>query len=811
MKTVFQDLRYAARTLRMNPGFTLVAVATLALGIGANTALFSLVDAVLLHPFPLVQADGIVSVETDSSSYPLYRDLAAQTRQLSALACFRDRPFSVGVAGRSALVPGAIVSGNYFTTLGVKPYLGRTLLSDDDAGSPGRPVAVISVSLWKRMLGGDSSIVGKPLSLNGVPFTIVGIAPEGFRGTRLEVSPDIWIPVSSWPLAATGRFQKLDIESRNWGWLEMAGRLRPGVTSEQAGSELISLIKLNAKTHPNTLSSQVELSLLPVQEGAVRFGGRSETLRFVSLLVAVTGLALLVACANLANLLLARMAGRTREIGIRQALGAGRGRLIRQLLTESMLLAVLGGAAGVLVAEWGIGFLARFQLPGRIPAEQLHLGIQPRVLLFALAASVLTGILFGLAPALRAGRVDLVSALKEGGQLAAPGVSRTRRAVVATQVALCMCLLAGAGLFLRSLKNLAALEQGFQSTGVATASMDMSLQRYEPAQAVALLKGARERIGTTPGMEASWALLGPLYPGEFTETLELEGYVPPDGKNPLAAMDAVGPGFFSLLRIPIVKGREFDERDGKGAPPVVIVNESLARTYWPGRDPIGLHMKAAGVMAEVVGLAADVRYLHPRQAAQPFFFVPHLQLIELEGVSEVTILTRSGAGAGSAAAALSKELDRQDASLPTFSEAPLEARLGELLLAERLTMTLLALFGALSLALAAVGIYGVVAFSVGQRTREIGIRIALGASRRDVLLLILREGLAPVGAGAAFGVAGAWAFGRLISTSLFGVGGGDPLTLAAVLALLAAAAVFACLLPARRAARLDPMRALRYE
>ncbi len=810
MTTLLQDLRYALRSFAKSPGFTAAAVLILALGIGANTAIFSLVDAVVLRPLPgVARPQALADLTGGTVSYPWYRSVRESTPAFAGLAAWRQREMILSGAGVAEHIRGGIVSGNYFETLGARPALGRLFAPADEES--GQTIAVIGQKLWKARFGSDPSIIGKALQLNGVPFTVIGLAPEGFRGTAFGMTPDLWVPIGSWSSLATGSFRSLDIHKRGWGWLTVFGRLKPGISLPQAQAAIEVATRQELAAFPNDTPDDMRIVLRPTLRDAAGFGHSGDPVGFLAMLVAAVAVALAIACANLANLLLARAAAREKEIAVRQALGAGRSRLVRQLLTESVALAAAGGAAGVLVASWALGLIVRMPLPGDFSLASFEPTLDPRALGFSLLLSVATGLAFGLLPALHASRTSVGSALKASGTIGSPR-SAARGVLVVAQVSLCLVLLIAAGLLGRSLQRALATDLGFQPRGLTLASVRPGLQRYDVARAGAFLRDLPQRVAASPGVRgASWVSLVPLSGGQWVETFTIEGQPPPD-KRPETEINVVGAGFFRTMEIPLVSGREFDDdRDRDGAVPVVMVNEAMARRYWPGQSQLGRRLNIAGEDRTVVGVSRNFRTGSIGDEPVPQVYLPLSQGVPRAGMEAVTLVVRGRSPATDVGAIVRNEVRRLDPAMPVYALRTFDAELGGQLLAQRLGSSLLGLFGVLSLALAAVGIYAVVSYSVARRTREIGIRMALGARVTDVRALIVSQSAAPLAAGLALGLLLGAASARLLRAFLYGVSPWDPVTFFAAAMLLGLCGIAAAWLPTRRATRIDPMTALRSE
>ena len=816
MEALWQDLRYGWRGLRANLGFTLVAVLSLALGVGANTAVFSLVDAVLLRPLPVERPDQLIALTTvdhHGDGYPhglSYADLTDYRKMdnvFAGLAVFAPVPLSLTSGGASERVWGVIAAGNYFELLGVKPILGRAFRPDDDRAPGASPVAVISHGFWQRRFGADPGAVGRTVSLNGHAFTIVGIAPEGFVGTEVIFAPDVWVPVMMHGEVLPGSDNLLTTRpAHNFRAL---GRLRPGVSLAQAQAAADVTAGQLEQAYPAT-NKGVRLRLFPQREARIEAGMGQTLALMAGVIMAVVGLVLLISCTNVANLLLARAATRRKEIGIRLALGAGRWRLVRLLLVESVLLALLGGGAGALVAFWGVDLLQGFRPPTDIPFL-LALRLDTRVLGYTFALSLVTGVVFGLAPALQASRPDLVGALK--GEAAAVGRGarryRLRDLLVVAQLALSLLLLICAGLFLKSLQGARRVDPGFNPDRALTMSVDLSRQGYDEARGREFFRRSAERVEALPGVEsASWASPLPLSFSSEGADVVIEGFVPrPDQDRVGIMMSTVGLKYFQTLGTPLLDGRDFSAEDREGKPGVVIVNETMARRYWPGRGALGRRLSLSGAQGpylEVVGVARDGKYRQLGEEPRPYMFLPLLQNYR----GEATLVVR---GAGELAG-VRREVQALDSNLAIFDVKTLAEHVaGRALLGPRMGATLLAIFGLVGLLLAAAGIYGVISYTVTQRTREIGVRMALGARAPDVLRMVLAQGGQFVFAGIALGMVAAVALTRVLASLLYGVSSTDPAIFFGVSLLLAGVALLACLLPARRAAKVDPLVALRQE
>lgn len=822
MQTLFQDLRYGARMLVKQPSFTLIVVFTLALGIGANGVIFSLVNALLLRPLPVDKPQELAAVYTSdfssgelgASSYPDYVAFRDRNQSFSGLVLYVPQPLSLNVDGVNERTFGEIVSGNYFSVLGLRPALGRGFLPEEDRKPGAAAVTVISHKFWQTRFGGDAAIVGRNIKLNGQPFTIVGVAPEKYTGLLRGIAVDWWVPAMMMDQLTPGN-QNLT-ERGNRGMLLM-GRLKPGVSLTQAQADFRNIAAQLYKEWPqaweNIRRQGRAVSVVPESESRIMPQARMPLMIFAALLLTVVGLVLLIACANIANLLLARAAARRKEIAIRLALGAGRGRLIRQLLTESILLALLGGSAGLALAVWGADLLMAFKPPVPIPLE-INLPVDWRVLGFLAGLSLLTGIIFGLVPALAASRPEVVGALKDEGGGGA-GRGRLRGALVIAQVAVSLLLLICAGLFLRSLQNASSIDPGFDADNLLTVSMDLELQGYDEARGRQFSAQLLERVRAVPGIvSASLANGLPLGLGGRSG-ITIEGYNSQQDEDMEVYNSTVAPGYFETLRIPMLQGRTFETQDHAEAPGVAIVNEAFAKRYWPGQPPLGKRIQTGAVREgtntapylTVVGVARDGKYNSLGEDATPFFYSNLTQ----QYASSPTLIVRTAGNPTDSLATVRNAVETLDKNLPLYDVKTMRQHLGVALLPARLAGGALGIFGLLALLLAAAGLYGVMSNAVAGRTREIGIRMALGANTFEVLQLILQQGMKLVLIGLVIGLAAALALTHLLKSLLFGVSTTDPLTFGAIAGLLTLVALLACWIPARRATKVDPMIALRCE
>jgi predicted permease len=841
MRTLWQDLRYGARMLWQNPGFSAIAVVSLALGIGANTSVFSFVNAVLLKPLPVAEParlayvfSGLRTSPYSVASYPDYVDLRDKNQVFTSLAAYSPVSVSYTEDDQAETLGGLIVSGNFFDVLGVKPAPGRGFLADEDKTPGAVPVVVISHALWQSRFAGDGGIVGRKMTLNGQQFTVIGVAPAGFNGAATGRTFDLYVPAAMQALVRpprggySGEMNPDLLSKRGPRWLDMIGRLKDGASIEQARAEMATLAAQLAQAYPDT-NRDVTATVSPATKGDPT--QRGTLVSVASLLLAVVGLVLLIACANVANLLLARATARRKEISIRLALGASRGRLIRQLLTESVLLSVAGGALGLLLAFWLVDALRGFTPPANLFPVAYDFSLDKSVLLFTMLLSILTGVIFGIAPAVQASNPDLVSALKDETPLMSdqPGwlVRRLplRSVLIVAQVALSLVLLIGAGLFLRSLWQAQRTELGFDPDHVLTMPLNINLLRYTKAQGQDFYRQVIERVEALPGVQsATLSRTPPLSGASRQSSVTFEGRGGADhssnaesssgGNADVSSNEtlssSIGLRYFETLKIPLLRGRDFTTQDREGAPGVVVVNETFAARYFNGEDPVGRRISLGGDKGpwlEIVGLVRDGKYITVGEARAPFVYQPVAQRHE----SGMSLLVRTKGDPAATLPAVRGEVQKLERNLPLTQARTMNDLLAMSLFGARAGAILLGCFGLLALLLATVGLYGVMSYSVSRRTREIGIRMALGAQGGTVLRLVLREGMTLVGFGVALGLVAALALTRLLASFLYGVSPTDPVSFIVIALLLSAVALVASLLPARRAAKVDPMIALRYE
>ena len=810
-----QDIRYGARMMIRSPGFTIVTLLSLALGIGANTAIFSLIDAVLLKNLPVAEPERLYVLQPagrkgmGAFSYPGFEVLRAQNQVFSDTFPLGggDR-WNVIVSGQAELTNGELVTGNYFSALGVGAIAGRTISASDDKESA-TPVAVISHSYWKKRFALDASAIASSITINGAPFTIVGVAPKEFFGVAIGDAPEIWVPFSMLPRISPGATLA---DSGTW-WLSAMARLKPGVSEQQAQANLeVVLPMVQRRMEIPESRGQDHFSRIQLTPGGKGISMLRQQFSLpLRILMIVVGIVLLIACANVANLLLSRASARQREFAIRLGVGGTRSRLVRQLLTESILLAMIGGALGLLFALWSGNLLVAFLAGGRFQVNFV-LGPDLRMLAFTGTVSLLTGILFGVAPALRATSLDPGPALKENVRSASGTRQPLSRVLIVLQVALSLLLLTGAGLFVRTLQNLRSRDLGFHPENVLLMTIEPVLAGYRDSRLTALYEQVLERIQVIPGVRsASLSRFGLIGAGYSGRRVSVPGYTPQDNTDLNVGFNVISPKFFETAGISLLAGREIGSGDIGSAPRVAIVNNKFARFYFGGENPIG---RRFGLMPkeqfEIVGVVEDAKYFQLRNDSPRMVFVGFLQSAAPR-LDRMFVAVRTAIDPASMAGTIRREIQSIAKDVPIHSVRTQEQQIDAALVRERLLATLSGFFSLLALLLACVGLYGVMSYTVAQRTREIGVRIALGAQRHEVLWLVLRQSLKLVAIGLVIGVPAALASGHLISSQLYGLSANDAAMIMLAVSILSAVAIVASYLPARRASRVDPMVALRYE
>ena len=815
---IMQNLRYALRVLAKQPLFTAIVILTFALGIGANTAVFSVLNAVLLRPLPFKEPQNLVALgefdprekadpgtEIQSISYLDYVDFRDQTQVFDRVAVYTNQAVSTLTDGNEAAhVQGEAVSANLLQLLGVQPMLGRTFLPNED--EPGNHVVILSQGLWQRHFGADRGIIGKSIMLDGQQFQVIGVMPPRFMFPITSNSPELWISMSTLRESLDGSTPMT--EQRDNDFFRCIARLKSNVSIQQAQANIDAIVANWHQQYPDS-KLHVGAKVIPQIESMI-----GSTHSALLMLCAMAACVLLVACVNVANLLLARSLSRNREISIRAALGAGRWHIIRQLIAESVLLGAMGGLAGLLIAIWGIDSLKAF-LPS-IPRIN-EISPDPRVLVFTGVISLAVGIFAGLLPAWRASHPNLAMSLNEASRGSSQSASghRTRASLVVVEIVLALVLLASAGLLVESFLRLQKVPAGFDTTNVITARVALPEKTYGVPQAAAFYKNLLERVSSLPGVQsvgAAWWI--PLSGSEIGFNFDIEEHPMPQGQQPVGEVNVVTPDYFQTVRAPIRSGRAFTERDDRNARPVAIVSESFAKQYFPGEDPIGKRITPNGSVdpgkppvREIVGVVADMHLISLRQAPKPQIYVPHQQF----AIQTMSIFVRTQMDPQSLTSTLRKAVAEIDKDVPVYRTQTLTDYMSSSIAQPRLNAMLVGLFALIALLLAAAGIFGVMSYSVTQRTQEIGIRLALGAQRYDVLRLIVGQGMRFVGAGVFLGLIGVFISTRLLQSLLFGIGATDLRTMLIVTLILGAVAFLACLLPARRATRVDPVQALRAE
>jgi predicted permease len=825
LQALWQDICYAVRMLTKNPGFAAVAVLSLALGIGANTTIFTVVNAILLNPLPVKDISRLVEADTIDSktlvttanttklgmSYPNFQDYARENEVLVGLGCFVG-PFpltwSSGTEPRQIF--GQMVSAKYFEILGLHPVSGRFFLPDEDTKPGGNNVAVVSYSLWANKFGSDPNVVGKTLTLNATPYTVIGVAPRGFKGAfTFGNAEQVWIPVSMYPQVLAGFF-KDNFNDRRFLTTTMIGRLRDGVSLSGAEASLKTVASRLESAFPKDNASR-SVALTPLADAAVGVNNRSQIVLAGGLMMGIVGLVLLIACVNLANLLLAQAARREKEIGLRVALGASQGRVMRQLLTESLVLALLSGVVGLAIAYGGRAALWSFRPPFILDGD-VDLGFDSHVLFFTLSMALLTAVFIGVAPAIKAAKPNLTEVLNVGGRGGTVGWTRNpfRSLLVVTEIALALVALVGAGLFIRSMQNAQRIDPGFESKNLFVFAFDLGALHYDEGRGQQYFRAAIDRAKTSPGVES--ATIASNFPlgGGLARTVFPEGQDEASGyRGTLTQLNDIAPNFFETLHIPLVFGREFTDADRKDTTQVAIINEAMAKQFWPNENAVGkrFHFFGETLLREVVGVVRNTVVNAIGEEPQPLAYLPLTQ----DYAPAVTMQVRTSRRPEAVSATVRSQVQSLDTNLALTNMNTIGELIDQGLWAPRMGAGLLTVFGGLALLLAVVGVYGVLSYSVNQQTREIGIRMAMGAQTGRILGLVVGQGIRLAAAGLTLGLLIAFAAMRVLSSLLFGVSAHDPLIFGGISLVLATAAILACYIPARRATKIDPIIALRYE
>jgi predicted permease len=820
-----QDLRGGLRMLKKSPGFTFVAILSLALGIGANTAIFTMINAVFLHPLPVEEPsrlaemftrdtqtiDANVNFQLTPTSLPNYEDYRAQNTVFSGLADVTfPIPLNWGGQAEPQQLNASLVSGNFFDVLGVKPYRGRTFIADGDKKIGGNPEVVLSYSLWARRFGSDDKFIGQTITLNGTPYTVVGITPPSFKGIVSLGRPDVlWIPITMRDYVLTGQLKNLE-NNRRFRWTSIVGRLKPQVGIAEAQAAMKTIAAGLEKEYPRDNKGRT-VELYPLNESALGINQRRQFSLAGGVLMGVVGLVLLIACVNLANLLLAQAAKREKELSIRAAMGAGRYRLVRQLLTESAVLSLFGGLAGLLVAYWGRNVLWSFRPPFLLEGS-IDLSFDARVMGFTLLISVLTGLLFGIIPALKASGTDVNEVLKTGGRGGALGWThnRLRGLLVISEIALALVALVGSGLFLRSMQNAQQYNPGFESQNLFQMLFDLGALRYDENHGQQFFRDVIERAKSVPGVVKASVSANGVFGGGISATIFREGeQTDPNNRGTLVNFDDVTPGHFETMGIPLLSGRDFTDFDRENTTPVAVINQAMANLVWPGQEALGKRFAIVQEpnLLQVIGVVGTTVVGQIGEDPQPVAYFPMRQQYS----PFATLVVRTTGNPEALLGAVRTQAQQIDKNLAFTNVQTVQQILGQGLWAARMGAALLGLFGALALILASIGIYGVLAYSVAQRTSEIGLRMALGAQPRQVLGLVLKQGMLLALIGATVGILVALPVARLAAGLLYGVSATDPLTYVGITLLLMGVALLACYLPARRATRIDPLVALRVD
>jgi macrolide transport system ATP-binding/permease protein len=815
LQVLWQDLRFGFRMLRRNPGFSILAILCLTIGIGATTAVFSWIEGVLLRPFPLVAHQermmavagtyrGVAGAPGDSTdlSWPDFQDFQRNCKLIDAFIVDRITGVTLAIGDRADRTTGSIVSANYFDALGVRPLLGRGFEPAENYGRNAHPVVVISYQMWKERFHGDPAIIGRAQMLNGMPHTIIGVAPEGFYGTFVGWAMQFWVPVSMQERFTRDGYQ---LEDRGAPWIEGFVRLKPGVTPQQAQAEISAVAGRLENDYPATNRGR-GVRLFPLWK--TPFNNAGTMFPTLSVALAVVCFVLLIACANVGNLLLVKAFGRRHEMTVRLAVGAGRGRLLKQLLTEGLILSAIAAACGLLVANWCRNLLplllpSRGGVMMRLPGE-----IDWRVLVLSTGVCLISAVFFGMVPAWQSSKIDLVSALKaeSGGVVGGSRRALLRGGLIVVQVSLSFVLLVGAGLLLKSLGAIQNTSPGFTTHGVLTTSVDLTAAGYDTERARNFQDVLTDRLESLGGVQSvAFARVTPFsYTGYSSAPIAVDGYVTAPDEDPTLDYNEVGPGYFATMGIPLVEGREFTRADNETAPLAAVVNEFMAAKYWRGRSPVGSRLQVKGRWMQVVGIAKMSKYRNLAEARKPFFYVAMRQNINGQNLN-----IRTSLGPDAMTKGLVREIHVLDANLAPGEVITMQEQVDRTTAVQRVAVTMLGVFGGLALLLAAIGLYGVMSYTVSQRSRELGLRMALGASTSNLLGLVLSHGLALTAGGAVLGAAAALSLTRLMGNLLYNVSPRDPLAFGSAFVVMAIAALAACFLPAWRAARTDPVRALR--
>jgi macrolide transport system ATP-binding/permease protein len=812
IETTLQDLRFGFRMLRRSPGFSILAILCLTLGIGANAAVFSWVEGILFRPYPavthqeqLLALAGTARGESGHTaiSWPDFADLQRNCTLFDAFFVSKIMGTTLSIGDRAEVTTGSIVSANYFDAIGVHPILGRGFESGEDVGRNAHPVTVISYQLWKGRFKGDPQIIGKTQRFNNVVHTIVGVTPEGFYGTFVGWAMQFWVPASMEETFESGGYK---LEDRGARWIEAYVRLKPGVTRQQAQQEISAVAKRLEADYPDTNRGR-GIMLWPLWQ--TPFNNAGTLLPTLEIMLAVVVFVLLIACANVGNLLLVKSFARRHEMTVRLAIGAGRGRLVKQLFTEGLILSALGAAGGLLVAHWCrhalvLLFPARGGVAMHLPGE-----IDWRVLALSAGVCIITTLLLGLVPALQTGKIDLAGALKSdsAGVVGGGGRAWVRSGLVVMQVSLSFVLLVGAGLLMQSLQKIRTTSPGFSTHGVLDTAVNLVSAGYDAPRAQAFQDELLDRVKALPGVESAvFARMTPLSYGSYSSTaIAVDGYQPPPEEQPIVEYNEVGPDYFTTLGIPLVTGRQFTRADDEKTALVAVVNETMAAQYWRGRNPIGERVQVKGRWMQIVGVAKDSKYQSVRETPKPFFYVPLRQNFS-RGAG---LYIRTPLSPETMASALMREVHALDGNLALFEVITLQEQVDRSTSPQMVAVTLVGILGGLALLLAAIGLYGVMSYTVSQSTRELGLRMALGAGASNLLRLVLSRGLALTAGGVALGAAVALGLTRLLGSLLYKVSPRDPLAFGSAFVVMTIAALVACFLPAWRATRTDPARALR--